>query len=152
MKPIAQSIKGRHGNCLQACLASILELKLADVPNFAAMKDDPNSAIPIWWLEMQAWLKKRGLCFVEMALTTQTPVMPMPWHPIVLFFGLTAPGVSHCIVGQIGHDDPGMGHTCLYPLWNPDPDAKITGVMSLGLLLPLDASKMTVEDRPTLIS
>ena len=35
MKPVNQTILDfEHGNCMQACVASILELPLEDVPNF----------------------------------------------------------------------------------------------------------------------
>ena len=145
MKPISQSIKGKHGNCLQACLASLLELKLADVPNFPAMKDDEKGKYPVWWLEMQAWLRQRGLCYIDMALTDKTPLQPMPWAPSVLFFGLTKNGVKHCLCGEIRD-------ARLFPTWNPDPDAEILGVMALGLLVPLDPSKMVLKDKSSLIS
>ncbi len=40
MKPVYQSIvTPPNGNCLQACIASILELSLSDVPNFVTHKD-----------------------------------------------------------------------------------------------------------------
>jgi hypothetical protein len=34
MKPVWQNIKGVNGNCMQAAIASILELELEEVPNF----------------------------------------------------------------------------------------------------------------------
>jgi hypothetical protein len=41
MKPVNQTILDfEHGNCMQACVASILELPLEDVPNF--MQDGPD--------------------------------------------------------------------------------------------------------------
>jgi hypothetical protein len=41
------------GNCFQACMASLLELPLEEVPDFMAA--DP------WWPAMEAWLAPRGL-------------------------------------------------------------------------------------------
>lgn len=138
MKQIAQSRKGPQGNCLQAAIASILELQLHEVPDFALMKDDPQCKYPIWWLEMQSFLKVRGFCFVEMVLTEKTPLMPMPWSPLVLMFGKTDAGVRHCIVGTIEDFD-------MIPVWNPDGGAQLTGVISLGLIVPLDPSKMYLK-------
>jgi len=41
MKPVYQTIfDNKIGNCLQACVASILELELEDVPNFMEAGDD----------------------------------------------------------------------------------------------------------------
>lgn len=60
MKPVDQTIFGpgegaAAGNCWSACIASILELPLAEVPHFVAVEGDD------WWLAMQAWLQERGL-------------------------------------------------------------------------------------------
>lgn len=45
------------GNCLQACLASLLDVNLEDVPNFAAIEGDVSE----WFLAMVGWLGDRGL-------------------------------------------------------------------------------------------
>lgn len=42
------------GNCMAACVASLLELDLDNVPNFAA---DPRDT---WWQGFQEWLVDRG--------------------------------------------------------------------------------------------
>lgn len=46
---------GDIGNCLQACIASILELDIHDVPHFAAHKGSD------WFDRLNDWLLKRGL-------------------------------------------------------------------------------------------
>ncbi len=43
------------GNCLQACLATVLGLPLEDVPHFVHLYGDE------WLQEMQKWLRPRGL-------------------------------------------------------------------------------------------
>lgn len=54
MKPVRQTVFGNHkGNCFAACVASILELRLDEVPNFACQKP--------WEAKMNAWLHERGL-------------------------------------------------------------------------------------------
>lgn len=56
MKPIDQTIFGdKKGNCFAACIASILELALEDVPNFCV--EYPET----WYDELNTWLRARGL-------------------------------------------------------------------------------------------
>lgn len=141
MKPTLQTVKGPKGNCLQACIATILDLKLEDVPDFSNMStelvgDPREPQFPAWWLELQAFFNHRGYCFVEMALTPKTPWMPLPWTPIVLMFGFTDAGIRHCVIGEMQGITP-------VQIWNPDPEAEITkGVESLGLIVPLDPVKL----------
>lgn len=51
------------GNCLQACLASLLGLPLDAVPHFAAIKDGDGEVEGKrrWFLELERWLVGRGL-------------------------------------------------------------------------------------------
>lgn len=67
MKKVMQTIlKPPHGNCLQACLASLLELPLDDVPNFCSPDLGP---VEKWSLRMQSWLAEvHGLGWI--------PVLP----------------------------------------------------------------------------
>jgi hypothetical protein len=54
MKPVDQTTFGvPGGNCFSACVASLLELPIEEVPHFGS--DDT------WWATFQAWLKPRGL-------------------------------------------------------------------------------------------
>jgi hypothetical protein len=63
--PIHQTIyagdpSGVPGNCLQAALASMLDLPLTDVPHFVA--DDVRTDGDLhWWTEMRRWCLDRGL-------------------------------------------------------------------------------------------
>jgi hypothetical protein len=60
MKPVDQTILAPpDGNCFAACLASILEMPLAEVPNY---KSDQ------WVTEFNAWLKPRGLALLTITL------------------------------------------------------------------------------------
>jgi hypothetical protein len=60
MKPVDQTTFGfPGGNCFSACVASLLELSIDDVPYL--MDDDE------WYLHFRRWLAPRGfypLCFV----------------------------------------------------------------------------------------
>lgn len=54
MKQVTQTRTGRHGNCNQAALASLLELDIEEVPDFC--NDDADA----WYHQMQVWLIDRG--------------------------------------------------------------------------------------------
>jgi hypothetical protein len=57
MKPVMQNTLGRRGNCMSACLASILEVPLATVPNFYELAGE---GVGEWWAAVRAWLKPFG--------------------------------------------------------------------------------------------
>jgi len=57
MIKVFQDKFGKDGNCFSACLASILELNLAEVPNF----QEPNGA---WYGKYQRWAQKKDLGLV----------------------------------------------------------------------------------------
>lgn len=63
MKPVHQTNFQRGtGNCFAACLASILEMPLEEVPNFCHEGSDADGST---WLERTArWLEERGRGFV----------------------------------------------------------------------------------------
>jgi hypothetical protein len=52
MIPVYQTIDGPDGNCYQACMASILEVPLGEIPTFAG------------WRDLRAWLAERGWSLV----------------------------------------------------------------------------------------
>jgi len=57
VKPVNQTITTiPGGNCFAACVASLLELPLEDVPNFCAM--EPHKE---WFQRFVEWLHWRGL-------------------------------------------------------------------------------------------
>lgn len=51
----AASAPNELGNCVAACVASILELPLKEVPNFCIKET--------WWNDLKEWLTKRGYLF-----------------------------------------------------------------------------------------
>jgi hypothetical protein len=56
-----QTTFGDRGNCFAACVASIFELPLNNIPDFCSLSPD-------WWEGFQNWLMKRGLCAIEVRL------------------------------------------------------------------------------------
>lgn len=61
MTPIKQTISGPQGNCMAACVATILDCPIEDVPDVAAHKDADEAILII-----NTWLKPRGLAYAEM--------------------------------------------------------------------------------------
>lgn len=62
MKPVMQTETGEYGNCFSACLASILELPIEQVPNFIRSGDD-------FWKDCEGWLRQFGLGILEFPFT-----------------------------------------------------------------------------------
>lgn len=55
MVPVQQSKTGhRRGDCFAACLASIFEVKIEDVPEFTE---------ELWHVQLTEWLSGRGMSF-----------------------------------------------------------------------------------------
>jgi len=63
MKRIEQTRTGADGNCLNACIASILELPLKDVPEFG---DD-------WLMDLNDFLQARGLSYRRVPIDGAKP-------------------------------------------------------------------------------
>src|SRR5690348_7121769 len=57
MIPVTQTITGEQGNCFTACLASILELPIRAVPNFAKLTNSDEE----FFAMVDEWLATRGL-------------------------------------------------------------------------------------------
>jgi hypothetical protein len=64
VKPVDQTEFERgQGNCLSACLASILEIGVDEVPNFCRAEE---VAGPGWLVRLDEWLSFRGWGFVHL--------------------------------------------------------------------------------------
>lgn len=60
MKPVSQTIFGlEEGNCFAACVASILELTIEEVPNFCLAPGE-------WFVAFEEWLADRGLLAISL--------------------------------------------------------------------------------------
>lgn len=118
---IMQTEFGAHGNCQSACLAMMLGLELADVPNFSAMDCTDNQK----YAAQGRWLGERGLF-----LMTVVKWQALPWPPSRGFYiagGPSSRGFRHSVIykdGELWHD--------------PHPDQSgITEVQDIDLVLPL---------------
>lgn len=106
MTPVHQTTFGdgsdgsEPGNCMSACLASVLDLPVAEVPNFAALGQNG------YFKGLCAWLLARGLYLFE---TDEDP-SHTPGTPDYLNYiasGKSPRGLHHAVVmseGVIVHD------------------------------------------------
>lgn len=104
MKPVYQTKFGdKEGNCFAACLASLLEIPLEDVPDFYAQHRSG------WYIAFNAWLRQFGL-------------MPVMFNDLAEYFPLDA----YYLVG--GESERGIPHSCIARngviVHDPFPDGK----------------------------
>lgn len=85
------------GNCLQACIASLFELPLDEVPHFVHLRDD-------WMSLLQEWLHERGFYVVRCDAEERRADL----HGYSLMFGKSPRGdFQHMVValaGELIHD------------------------------------------------
>ena len=68
MIPVYQTIQdSKHGNCYAACIASILECSLTDVPNFMADGTDKFSTL------LNKWLKNKAFTIISINMHRDIP-------------------------------------------------------------------------------
>lgn len=100
MKPTPQTRPHPNGDCVRACLASLLELNIDLVPDFALMSEEENpDGYPVWYQALQDWLSQFGLQFVEIQLDRKT-WFPLPHDMFAILIGPHASGSRHAIIGK----------------------------------------------------
>jgi hypothetical protein len=95
MIPVYQTIFGnKNGNCVQACVASILELPLSDVPHFLEYND--------WWEALNWFLGCRGMYAVDLMINVhkRAGFVCRGYH--LINGPNTRNGVLHAVVGKDG--------------------------------------------------
>lgn len=140
MRPAYQTKNHPNGDCLRACLASLLELRAEDVPDFSVLPDEPSSERPHyteWYSAMQEWLIKLGLQFIEIQLRERAWV-PIPNGILCIFLGELPDHSMHAIVGRC-HDDR------MEPVFNPSGGEELPfdHVDAVCLLVPIDPMLVT---------
>jgi hypothetical protein len=132
MKPIDQTIFGfPDGNCFAACIASLLELPIEEVPI--------NSGGDDWLPSTQAFLKTKGLFFLEIRLDV---AVKYPLYELFdvwcLYYGKSPRGNwSHSIVGKLDMDN-GFPHFKYIHDPHPDKTYLEGEVKGIGFLVPLN--------------
>ena len=66
MTPTNQTIVGHQGNCFVACIASILDLHIDDVPDLNAFESGGE-----WVGVLNGWLATMGLVYMECTVPSQ---------------------------------------------------------------------------------
>lgn len=101
MTPADQTNDLELGNCLQACVATILDLPMQEVPDFIRAHG------PRWFMALRTWLRPRGkhAVYVSTLNSLISHVYPheLPWIGI----GDGPRGVRHavvCLHKEIVHD------------------------------------------------
>lgn len=130
VKPQTQTIFGsENGNCFAACLASILELPVDEVPNFCETED--------WVERTNKWLEPRGLFFLAVGIPEEEAVLlhlnRAGYHVII---GEGPRNCPHSVVGFAGR----MVH-------DPHPSgAGLERNLEYGFLIPLNPSRLPFEE------
>lgn len=105
-----------RGNCLAACVASILDLDISEVPNFRLSPDA--------WESMQEWLSLRGLCAVRVSLGSI--VRAKPGLSCIVTGNSPRNPVLHAVVGRWDGESAVIIH---------DPHPEKTGLIGDALFL-----------------
>lgn len=104
LRKIDQTRFGKpHGNCFQACLATVLGVDLEDVPNWNSYKDDSDDAITDWFQPYQAWAHSLGFHLLMIRFEEGgLPKIPM------IATGNSPRGLNHSVVviGDFLYHDP----------------------------------------------
>ena len=100
MKPVKQTKLGPpDGNCFAACVASIFEVPLDDVPNFIETDN--------WQNALDEWLNERGMCSLSI-LPFEKEIKPRGYS---ILSGIPREKtVEHCVVAWDG-----------VMVWDPSP-------------------------------
>lgn len=135
------------GNCFAACLASLLGVPLAAVPNFALAGEEG------WWRELQAWLSPRGWYALDMKWGGIDEEVPAGvWSSgyvapgsLLIASGAAARGLRHCVLVRAAEDGPETLH-------DPHPSrAGLLRITHLTVLVPLDPA-MGSDGQPALLA
>lgn len=90
-----------EGNCMSACLATILGLKIEEVPNF---RKQTTNGIE-FYQAIQTWLKDFDMFLLVMRLTEGIYFYPFPEETIMIAGGISPrfkdKEISHACVGTI---------------------------------------------------
>lgn len=102
MIPVYQTITGgKNSDCVRACIASLLELDIDEIPNFIEADIE-------WEFELRQWLRKNYNCSLVSASFLQHDVFcEMMQNCLCLTIGKTPAGEDHAVItkyGTIIHD------------------------------------------------
>lgn len=106
MKPVAQTVTGTQGDCFRACIASILEKPIEDIPLFYGDDDQ--------WAKYWRWLQEQGFTLEWATLDVSDPPPDTFYIASVQSPSLWSQGLYHAVIGYNGKT-----------VWDPHPSRDI---------------------------
>ena len=127
MNPVFQNnFEAGKGNALQACIASILNRALDEVPDFIQAPD--------YLQYLNRWLAEQGMAFLKIDLVMGELVHPTAEGLLLLLAGPSPRGSHrHIVVGRTANN----GFECLHDPY-PNGGGLAGEPLWAGFLLPLD--------------
>jgi hypothetical protein len=123
MIPVMQTDLTREGgNCFSACLASMLEISIDEVPTFKT--DDAG----YWWDKVQEWLATRGYFGIDVGLSGQPIQLSALPHGVVAILSgqsFVYPDRHHSIIGQVIRSEKHPEIIMWKYLHDPNPSGKM---------------------------
>ena len=144
MKPVNQTSFGTgQGNCFSACIASILEIAVADVPNFCHQDADHDGST---WLERTAaWLQERGWGLVHVTWKGGCDLV-LPMNCWLICLGpREGTDEEHAVVGRATAGRRSEGEADGKKVWNweysiewvHDPNPRVRWLTNIEALIAL---------------
>lgn len=133
MKPVMQTKVGKDGNCMSACIASLLEVPIESVDR-AEWSDD-------WLRELDALLDPFGYTYAEF-----NPQQVFSWcgECLMIGCGQSPRGLMHAVI--IRHRVGRKGYHTYEWVHDPHPEGGwVKEVESIGLLLPKWGARRVVR-------
>lgn len=101
---VANQIPGVRGNCIQACVASVLDLPIEKVPHFGMIEDNKAR-----FGAMDAFLNKHGYRLVGFAPASEinNPQLTKGMNGYVIASGISPRNRAHVVIyknGKLVHD------------------------------------------------
>lgn len=118
MRRVAQTKFGEHdGNCFEACLATILDLDLGDVPNFDGLQGPED------WGRMVLWLLDSSLAAIHLGAGIAERWTPQPHLRYAIGHCESSnPAFDHAVVVDLGSAVTLTKRPNKWRIaWDPDP-------------------------------
>ena len=128
MKPVMQDKFGLGGNCLSACIASLLELPLSEVPSFHGdfpenTAEDNPEAVQVFWANVHRFLNARGYGMFHMDIDSPEDLKFMSGY--FLIGGKSPRGYSHSVI----YTKEGLAH-------DPHPEGGGVEMSTISIVYP----------------
>ena len=127
-----------HGDCLRACIASILELSAAEVPHCYDYDERTCADGSLGLERLQQWLNRRGLGYLEVFVAEEyfgrfTASFLCGYHVLIGLAGVA----EHAVVGFQGRcvHDPHPQRTGVLPYSPPGADGVLGYTIGVIYLL-----------------